>query len=401
MLDKSSKIYVAGHNGLVGSAIWNNLKQRGYTNLVGRSHKELDLTDQNAVKAFFDEEQPDAVVLAAAFVGGIMANMLYRADFIMMNMKIQCNVISEAYAHGVKKLLFLGSTCIYPKNAPQPMKEDCLLTSTLEYTNEEYAIAKIAGLKMCESYNLQYGTNYIAVMPTNLYGPNDNFHLENSHVMPAMMRKVYLAKLIYDGAWDKIRRDLTIRPVGANIKENGEQVRYVIDGTSDEALIRKILAWYGIEDNKVTLWGTGKPLREFLWSEDMADASVHVLLNVDFKDIIGIEKYSSVHYGVVADGVVDRNHSTGRGGYIPSLGEIRNCHINVGTGKELTIRQLSELVVKAVGFQGEVAFDASKPDGTMRKLIDVSKLHSLGWTHKVEIENGVKKLFEWYKQSLS
>ena len=400
MLDKSSKIYVAGHNGLVGSAIWNNLLQRGYTNLVGRSHKELDLTDQYAVKKFFDEEQPDAVVLAAAFVGGIMANMLYRADFIMMNMKIQCNVISEAYAHDVKKLLFLGSTCIYPKNAPQPMKEDCLLTSPLEYTNEEYAIAKIAGLKMCESYNLQYGTNYIAVMPTNLYGPNDNFHLENSHVMPAMMRKVYLAKLLHEADWQKIRRDLTIRPVGANIKENGEQVRYVIDGNSDEALIRKILAWYGIEDNKVTLWGTGTPLREFLWSEDMADASVHVLLNVDFSDIIGIEKYSSVHYGVAADGVVDRNHSTGRGGYIPSLGEIRNCHINVGTGKELTIRELSQLVVKAVGFEGEVTFDASKPDGTMRKLIDVSKLHSLGWTHKVEIEDGVQKLFDWYKGSL-
>ena len=400
-LDKNSKIYVAGHNGLVGSAIWNNLLKRGYTNLVGRSHKELDLTDQVAVKKFFDEERPDAVVLAAAFVGGIMANMLYRADFIMMNMKIQCNVISEAYAHGVKKLLFLGSTCIYPKNAPQPMKEDCLLTSPLEYTNEEYAIAKIAGLKMCESYNLQYGTNYIAVMPTNLYGPNDNFHLENSHVMPAMMRKIYLAKLLHEGDWQKIRRDLTIRPVGANIKENGEQVRYVIDGNSDEALIRKILAWYGIEDNKVTLWGTGTPLREFLWSEDMADASVHVLLNVDFSDIIGIEKYSSVHYGVAADGVVDRNHSTGRGGYIPSLGEIRNCHINVGTGKELTIRELSQLVVKAVGFEGEVAFDASKPDGTMRKLIDVSKLHSLGWTHKVEIEDGVQKLFDWYKQSLN
>ena len=399
-LDKNSKIYVAGHHGLVGSAIWNNLLQRGYTNLVGRSHKELDLTDQYAVKKFFDEEQPDAVVLAAAFVGGIMANMLYRADFIMMNMKIQCNVISEAYAHGVKKLLFLGSTCIYPKNAPQPMKEDCLLTSPLEYTNEEYAIAKIAGLKMCESYNLQYGTNYIAVMPTNLYGPNDNFHLENSHVMPAMMRKIYLAKLLHEGDWQKIRRDLTIRPVGANIKENGEQVRYVIDGNSDEALIRKILAWYGIEDNKVTLWGTGTPLREFLWSEDMADASVHVLLNVNFNDIIGIEKYSSVHYGVAADGVVDRNHSTGRGGYIPSLGEIRNCHINVGTGKELTIRELSELVVKAVGFEGEVAFDASKPDGTMRKLIDVSKLHSLGWTHKVEIDEGVQKLFDWYKGSL-
>ena len=401
MLNKSSKIYVAGHNGLVGSAIWNNLLQRGYTNLVGRSHKELDLTDQYAVKKFFDEEKPDAVVLAAAFVGGIMANMLYRADFIMMNMKIQCNVISEAYAHGVKNLLFLGSTCIYPKNAPQPMKEDCLLTSPLEYTNEEYAIAKIAGLKMCESYNLQYGTNYIAVMPTNLYGPNDNFHLENSHVMPAMMRKIYLAKLLHEDDWQKIRRDLTIRPVGANIKENGEQVRYVIDGNSEEALIGKILAWYGIEDNKVTLWGTGTPLREFLWSEDMADASVHVLLNVDFSDIIGIEKYSSVHYGVAADGVVDRNHSTGRGGYIPSLGEIRNCHINVGTGKELTIRELSQLVVKAVGFEGVVEFDASKPDGTMRKLIDVTKLHSLGWTHKVEIEDGVQKLFDWYKASLN
>jgi len=322
---------------------------------------------------------------------------------MMMNMKIQCNVISEAYAHGVEKLLFLGSTCIYPKNAPQPMKEDCLLTSELEYTNEEYAIAKIAGLKMCESYNLQYGTNYIAVMPTNLYGPNDNFHLENSHVMPAMMRKVYLAKLIADGDWTSIRKDLSIRPVGANIKENGasDPTRYVIDGNSEESLILKILAFYGIENNKVTLWGTGTPLREFLWSEDMADASVHVLLNVNFSDIIGIEKYSSVHYGVAADGVVDRNHSTGRGGAIPSLGEIRNCHINVGTGKELTIRELSELVVKAVGFEGTVAFDSTKPDGTMRKLIDVSKLHSLGWTHKVEIEDGVAKLFEWYRQSLN
>ena len=399
-MDKNSKIYIAGHHGLVGSAIWNNLKSRGYNNLVGRTHKELDLTDQYAVKKFFDEERPDAVVLAAAFVGGIMANSLYRADFMMMNMKIQCNVISEAYAHGVEKLLFLGSTCIYPKNAPQPMKEDCLLTSELEYTNEEYAIAKIAGLKMCESYNLQYGTNYIAVMPTNLYGPNDNFHLENSHVMPAMMRKVYLAKLIADGDWTSIRKDLSIRPVGANMKEDGEVVRYVIDGNSEQALIEKVLAFYGIENNKVTLWGTGTPLREFLWSEDMADASVHVLLNVNFSDIIGIEKYSSVHYGVKADGIVDRNHSTGRGGAIPSLGEIRNCHINVGTGKELTIRELSQLVVNAVGFQGEVIFDAYKPDGTMRKLIDVSKLHSLGWTHKVEIEDGVQKLFDWYQQSL-
>ena len=387
-LDKNSKIYVAGHHGLVGSAIWNNLVSRGYTNLVGRSHKELDLTDQVAVRRFFDEERPDAVVLAAAFVGGIMANSLYRADFIMMNMKIQCNVISEAYAHGIKKLLFLGSTCIYPKNAPQPMKEDCLLTSPLEYTNEEYAIAKIAGLKMCESYNLQYGTNYIAVMPTNLYGPNDNFHLENSHVMPAMMRKVYLAKLIHDGDWEKISIDLDKRPVEG------------VNGSASHEDILKVLGKYGIYNNKVVLWGTGTPLREFLWSEDMADASVHVLLNVDFKDIIGIENYSSVHFGASTDGAVDRNHSAGRGGAIPSLGEIRNCHINVGTGKELTIRELSELVVKAVGFEGEVEFDASKPDGTMRKLIDVSKLHSLGWTHKVEIEDGVARLFQWYKRSL-
>ncbi|MCI6448510.1 MAG: GDP-L-fucose synthase [Prevotella sp.] len=389
MLDKDSKIYVAGHKGLVGSAIWNNLKKRGYNNLVGRTHKELDLTDQYQVKAFFDEEKPDAVVLAAAFVGGIMANSLYRADFMMMNMKIQCNVISEAYAHRVKKLLFLGSTCIYPKNAPQPMKEDCLLTSELEYTNEEYALAKISGLKMCESYNLQYGTNYIAVMPTNLYGPNDNFHLENSHVMPAMMRKIYLAKLIHDDDWKAITVDMNKRPVEG------------VTGASSHDEILKVLAKYGIENNKVTLWGTGAPLREFLWSEDMADASVHVLLNVDFSDIIGIEKYSSVHYGASVDGAVDRNHSAGRGGAIPSLGEIRNCHINVGTGKELTIRELSELVVKSVGFQGEVFFDASKPDGTMRKLIDVSKLHSLGWTHKVEIEDGVQKLFEWYKASLA
>ena len=386
MLEKNAKIYVAGHRGLVGSAIWNNLQQRGYTNLVGRTHKQLDLTDQMAVRRFFDEERPEAVVLAAAFVGGIMANSLYRADFIMQNMKMQCNVISESYAHGVKKLLFLGSTCIYPKNAPQPMTEDCLLTSPLEYTNEEYAIAKIAGLKMCESYNLQYGTNYIAVMPTNLYGPNDNFHLENSHVMPAMMRKVYLAKLIHDENWEAIRRDMDKRPVEG------------VDGQATNEGILTVLGKYGIYNNKVVLWGTGTPLREFLWSEDMADASVHVLLNVDFCDIIGIEKYSSVHYGAKTDGAVDRDHSAGRGGAIPSLGEIRNCHINVGTGKELTIRELSELVVKAVGFEGVIEFDATKPDGTMRKLIVVSKLHRLGWTHKVEIEDGAQKLFEWYRQ---
>ena len=397
MLDKNSKIYVAGHRGLVGSAIWNNLKARGYNRLVGRTHAELDLTDQVAVRTFFDQERPDAVVLAAAFVGGIMANSLYRADFIMMNMKIQCNVISEAYAHGVKKLLFLGSTCIYPKNAPQPMREDALLTSPLEYTNEEYAIAKIAGLKMCESYNLQYGTNYIAVMPTNLYGPNDNFHLENSHVMPAMMRKIYLAKLIHDDNWEAIRRDMDKRPV--QYRHNGQKL--TANGTSSREETLQALANYGIYPNKVVLWGTGTPLREFLWSEDMADASVHILLNVDFSQIIGIEKYSSVFFGTQADGSVDRNSSEGRGGAIPSLGEIRNCHINVGTGKEITIRELSQLVANAVGFEGTIEFDATKPDGTMRKLIDVSKLHSLGWHHQIEIDEGVRRLFDWYKQSIT
>ena len=400
MLSKDSKIYIAGHHGLVGSAIWNNLKARGYNHLIGKSPRELDLTDQQAVKAFFDEERPDAVVLAAAFVGGIMANLLYRADFIMQNMKMQCNVIEQAYLHGVKKLLFLGSTCIYPKNAPQPMKEEALLTSPLEYTNEEYAIAKIAGLKMCESYNLQYGTNYIAVMPTNLYGPNDNFHLENSHVLPAMMRKIYLAKLIHDRNWDAIRKDMDKRPVNPTDKLRTIIGEGNVDGKNSEERILQCLAYYGIENNKVTLWGDGSPLREILWSEDMADASVHVLLNVDFKDIIGIEKYSSVFYGTKADGAVDRNNSEGRGGAIPSLGEIRNCHINVGTGKELHIKELADLVIKSVGFEGELCWDTSKPNGTPRKLIDVSKLHSLGWTHKVEIEEGIERLYQWYRSTI-
>lgn len=400
MLEKSSKIYIAGHKGLVGSAIWNNLKARGYTNLIGCSHHELDLTDQQAVENFFAKEKPDAVVLAAAFVGGIMANSLYRADFIMQNMKMQCNIISTAYKYKVKKLLFLGSTCIYPKNAPQPMKEDALLTSPLEYSNEEYAIAKIAGLKMCESYNLQYGTNYIAVMPTNLYGPNDNFHLENSHVMPAMMRKVYLAKLIHENNWDAIKVDMNkrpINPVSKLVKQIGTEN---VDGNSSKERILQALAFYGIENNKVTLWGTGSPLREFLWSEDMADASVYLLLNVDFKDIIGIEKYSSVFYGVKTNGEVNRNNSEGRGGAIPELGEIRNCHINIGTGKELTIKELSALVAKTANFTGKIVWDETKPDGTPRKLINVDKLHSLGWKHKIEIEEGVEKLYKWYQHSL-
>lgn len=385
---KEDKIYIAGHKGLVGSAIWKNLESRDYTNLVGKTHAELDLTNQQQVADFFAKEKPKAVVLAAAFVGGIMANSLYRADFIMQNMMMQCNVIHEAYKNGVDKLLFLGSTCIYPKEAPQPMTEDVLLTSPLEYTNEPYAIAKIAGLKMCESYNLQYGTNYIAVMPTNLYGPNDNFHLENSHVMPAMIRKIYLAKLMADGNWEEVKRDLNLRPVEG------------IDGSASQEMILSILSKYGIFPNKVELWGTGSPYREFLWSEDMADASVHLLLNVDFKDIIGIDKYSSVQCGVKANAIVNRNETKSRGGAIPTLGEIRNCHINVGTGKELTIKELAYLVVKTVGFSGEIVFDTSKPDGTPRKLISVEKLHSLGWQHKVEIEEGVARLFEWYKETM-
>lgn len=400
MMEKNAKIYVAGHRGMVGSAIKRELERQGYTNIITRTHKELDLTRQDVVEEFFAAEKPDYVFLAAAKVGGIVANEEALADFMYDNMILEMNVVHSAWKNGCKKLEFLGSSCIYPRMAPQPMTEDCLLSGPLEKTNEAYALAKISGLKYCEFLNRQYGTDYISVMPTNLYGPNDNFHLENSHVMPAMMRKIYLAKLIHDGNWEAIERDMDKRPINPDDKLRAIIGEGNVDGKNTKERILKALEYYGIYDNKVVLWGTGKPLREFLWSEDMADASVHVLLNVDFKDIIGIEKYSSVFYGAKADGAVDRNNSEGRGGAIPSLGEIRNCHINVGTGKELTIRELSELVVKTVGFEGTVEFDASKPDGTPRKLIDVEKLHSLGWTHKVEIQDGVEKLYEWYRDSI-
>lgn len=373
MLDKNAKIYVAGHHGLVGSAIWNNLLSRGYTNLVGRSHKELDLLDSAKVRDFFDKERPEAVVLAAAHVGGIMANLQYRADFIWQNLQIQQNVIGESFKHGVKKLLFLGSTCIYPREAPQPMTEDSLLTSPLEYTNEPYAIAKIAGLKMCESFNIQYGTNYIAVMPTNLYGPNDNFHLENSHVLPAMIRKIYLAKCLYDGDWAAVKKDIGLRPV--SIKENDAKI--VVNEESSESEILKVLSKYGITAKTVTLWGTGKPMREFLWSEEMADASVHVLLNVEFKDTYDATVKN-------ADGIT----------------EIRNCHINVGTGKELSIKEVAEKIINEIGYKGELQWDHSKPDGTLRKLTDVTKLHNLGWHHKIEIDEGIHRLYEWYLRGI-
>jgi GDP-L-fucose synthase len=356
-MDKHAKIYVAGHRGLVGSAIWNNLLQKGYTNLIGKSHNELDLLDGVAVRDFFDAEQPEYVILAAAHVGGIMANSVYRADFIYKNLQIQQNVIGESYRHGVKKLLFLGSTCIYPRDAVQPIKETELLTAPLEYTNEPYAIAKIAGLKMCESFNLQYGTNYIAVMPTNLYGPNDNFDLERSHVLPAMIRKIHLAKCLNEKNMDAVRKDLNLRPVEG------------VSGESPANEILAILAKYGITSDQVELWGTGKPLREFLWSEEMADASVFVMEHVDFKDTYKVG---------------DR--------------DIRNCHINIGTGKEISIRGVAELIVDTVGYMGELFFNSEKPDGTMRKLTDVSKLHLLGWHHKIDIEEGVKRMFEWYLQ---
>lgn len=359
-MNKDSKIYVAGHCGLVGSAIWNNLKSKGYTNLVGRTHSELDLLDGAAVRDFFDAERPEYVVLAAAFVGGIMANSKYRADFIYRNLQIQQNVIGESFRHDVKKLLFLGSTCIYPRNAPQPMKEDVLLTSPLEYTNEPYAIAKIAGLKMCESFNLEYGTNYIAVMPTNLYGPNDNFHLENGHVLPSIVRKIHLANCLNEGREDDLRLDLNVRPVEG------------VDGTASLCDIINVLGKYGITAKELNLWGTGTPLREFLWSEDMADASVFVMENVDFNDT-----------------------------YQAGAKDIRNCHINIGTGKELTIAALTELVKNAVGYKGCINFDGVHPDGTMRKLTDVTKLHNLGWHHKVEIDQGVVLLYKWYLHSLT
>ena len=276
MMNKAAKIYIAGHRGLVGSAILKNLQNKGYSNLVTRTHKELDLVDTTSVAEFFAKEQPEYVYLAAAKVGGIIANNTYRADFIYENLMIQNNVIHQSYLHKVKKLLFLGSTCIYPKQAPQPMPENCLMTGVLEYTNEPYAIAKIAGIKMCESYNLQYGTNFISVMPTNLYGPNDNFNLETSHVLPAMIRKIHLAKAFETSNFEVIRQDLQKRPIEG------------VDENASESEIISILRKYGIVKNNdvsLSLWGSGKPMREFLWSEDMADASVFIMEQRNFGDI--------------------------------------------------------------------------------------------------------------------
>lgn len=382
-MENNSKIYIAGHRGLVGSAILKNLKEKGYTNFVLRTHSELDLTNQQAVSDFFAKEKPEYVFLAAAKVGGIVANNTYRGQFIYENLMIQNNVIHAAYSNNVTKLMFLGSTCIYPREAPQPMPEDSLLTSPLEYTNEPYAIAKIAGIKLCESYNLQYGTNYISVMPTNLYGPNDNFDLEKSHVLPALLRKAHLGKCLEDGNWDALRADLDKNPVEG------------VDGKATEEQILEKLAKYGIRVDRsksvdsvsIEIWGSGKPMREFLWSEDMADACVFLMENVEFNDIIESQK---------SKGKGQKSDEDLRPSDLRRSTEIRNTHINIGTGKEVSIKELAELIKEKVGFKGNLVFNADKPDGTLRKLTDPNKLHQLGWQHKVEIGDGIEQMYNWY-----
>ena len=348
-MDVNSKIYVAGHRGLVGSAIIKNLNSKGYLNIVTKTHSELDLTDQRAVQDFFENHQPEYVFLAAAKVGGIEANNTYRGAFIYENMMIQNNVIHQSYVHGAKKLMFLGSTCIYPKDCPQPMKEKYLLTNPLEYTNEPYAVAQIAGIKMCESYNLQYGTNFISVMPTNLYGPNDNFDLETSHVLPALIRKIHLAKLLSESKYDLVLKDLNLKSI-------------------EEA--KEYLLTLGITKNSVEIWGSGKPKREFLWSEDMADACVFIMENRDFSNT-----------------------------YQQGDKEIRNTHINIGTGIDISIKELAEIIKQTIDFKGKLVFNSDKPDGTLRKLTDVSKLNSLGWNHTVELEEGIVYIYNWYNKN--
>ena len=362
-MNKTSKIYVAGNTGLVGSAIVRNLQKKGYTNFVNTPWPEYDLINQKVVEDFFAKEKPEYVFMAAAKVGGIIANNTYRAQFIYENLQIQNNIIHQSYVHGVKKFLFLGSSCIYPKNCPQPMKEDYLLTDELEYTNEPYAIAKIAGIKMCESYNLQYGTNFISVMPTNLYGLNDNFDLEKSHVLPALIRKMHLGKCLMNNEIELIRKDLDKKPI-----EN-------INGQAELSNILKILAKYGIQkedingQNKVVinLWGTGTPRREFLHADDLADACVFLMENIQFSDL-----------------------KKDKGS------EIRNTHINIGIGTDFTICEIAEIIKKIIGYTGEINWDSSKPDGTMQKLLNVDKLHSRGWKETIQFEEGLKSVYQNY-----
>jgi len=343
----TSKIYIAGHLGMVGSAIKRNLISKAYSNFVERSFDELNLINQQAVADFFAKEKPDYVVLAAAKVGGIVANNTYRGQFIYENLMIQNNIIHQSYVHGVKKLLFLGSSCIYPKLASQPIKEEYLLTGLLEDTNEPYAIAKIAGIKMCEAYHAQYGCNYISVMPTNLYGMNDNYDLEKSHVLPALIRKMFLGKCLMNKNWNALRKDLDERPVEG------------VSGTSTEADILEKLSKYGISYDAVTLWGTGTPLREFLYADDMADACVYLLMNYDAPDT-------------------------------------SPPHVNIGCGEDLTIAELAQIVKKTVAYDGSIIWDSTKPDGTPRKLLDVSKLNTLGWKQRISMEEGIRLVVENY-----
>ena len=413
-MNKNSKIYIAGHRGLVGSAILNNLKSKGYTNFITKTHQELDLTNQQEVSKFFETEKPEYIFLAAAKVGGIVANNTYRGKFIYDNLMIQNNVIHESYKHKVKKLMFLGSTCIYPKDCPQPMKEEYLLTGPLEYTNEPYAIAKIAGIKTCESYNLQYDTNFIAVQPTNLYGPNDNFDLEKSHVLPALLRKIHLGKALEINDWKSIKNDLNKLPIEGITGENSE----------DEIIA--ILSKYGIRQMEqvghfelkgeiskskkpvqVEIWGSGKPMREFLWSEDMADACVYLMENVDFKDIIDSKNVISNerkrsqtlnHKTESQQQVVNSQKPTAKSQELKANRQppITNTHINIGTGKEISINELALTIKEIVGFKGEFHFNTNKPDGTLRKLTDSSKLENIGWKYKVELEEGINRMYQWY-----
>jgi GDP-L-fucose synthase len=423
-MKKNERIYIAGHTGLVGSAIWNNLLEKGYTNLIGRTIDELDLTDQAAVRNFFREEKPDYIFLAAAKVGGIMANNTYRGEFIYQNLMIQNNVIHQAYLNGVKKLLFLGSTCIYPKEAPQPLKEEYLLTGPLEYTNEPYAVAKIAGIKLCESYNIQYGTNFIPVMPTNLYGPNDNFDLEKSHVLPALLRKILLGKWLEEDNWQAVRNDLSKRPVeGVTGQATEEEIVIILnkygifdstsllatgyssDNSSNESRATSYEppafaeASAGRRATGIEIWGTGAPLREFLWSEEMAGACVYIMETVNYKDLLppngGIEggKANSMTSVGIEGGKANSMTSVGIEGGIRE-----GAFLNIGTGEEISIRDLAYLIREIAGFQGELVFDPAKPDGTMRKVTDPSRLWNLGWHHKTDIRSGIGKLLKWYPE---
>ena len=356
-LTPESRIYVAGHRGLVGSAILRQLQARGYQHLITRTHQELDLLDAVAVERFMREERPDYIFLAAAHVGGIMANQTYRADFIMNNLGIQQNVLTSALRNGVEGLLFLGSSCIYPRLAPQPMREDALLTSPLEYTNEPYAIAKIAGMKMCESMNLQYGTNYLSVMPTNLYGYGDNFDLVNSHVLPAMIRKLHLAGALLRGDLVALRWDVAQRP---------------LEGLTEQSSLEEFtaeLARYGITPTSLQLWGTGSALREFMWSDDLAEACITIAERVSFEEL-----------------------------YPAGEQEIRNTHINIGSGEEVSIRTLATLVAEATHYEGSIEWDSTKPDGTPRKLLDLTRLTSLGYTATTPLAVGIPRLYDWYCQ---